>query len=246
MNEDNFQGLVSQQYKGVDIVGAANRVKAQNQANQGLMQVPEASKNNVKSLFNDMAKAQEAKRQNALIENRLQVEEAQVAGLGNVVAPSSSVVSSAPFDGKYIKTEDHNLGKGLYNSYTKQYGSKATRNFNPGNITGMGGNLLYGAVGMADSPIGDKGDQTQLVFKTPQAGFDAMHKLALSNRYNTAPINTAFSAWQTDQKSFKNKLHDLNKAGINTNNKYANLSPEQQKVFRKVWSQHEGYRGDFY
>ena len=171
--------------------------------------------------------------------------QAPASGLGGNVL--DGIVAQAPtqFNGKYIKTENHNLGKGLYNAHTKTYGSKATRNFNPGNITGMSGKLLYGAIGMADSPVGDKGDRSQLVFNTPKAGFQAMHQLAMNN-YSGAPINKSFSKWQTDQNSFKAKLNDLSKNGINTGSKYSALSPEQQGLFRKIWSQHEGYRGEFY
>jgi len=144
-----------------------------------------------------------------------------------------------------IISEDHNKGLGLYNPYTKTYGSKATRNFNPGNITGMSGKLLYGAVGISKSNVGDKGDRAQLVFSSPQAGFKAMHQLALNN-YNNAPISVAFSKWQSDKNSFKNKLLSLQKAGVNINSKYGMLDKAQQKTFRKIWAQHEGYKGKFF
>jgi len=125
-------------------------------------------------------------------------------------------------------------------------GSKATRNNNPSNITGMGGKLLYGAIGFAKSNTGDAGDRNQLVYATPQAGFQAFHRLASSGRYNSAPINKAFSKWQTDQVSFRNKLSDLARHGVDTNKRYRDLSPQAQKVFRMVWSKHEGYKGEFY
>ena len=133
-------------------------------------------------------------------------------------------------------TTEERLARGL---------SKATGNNNPGNITGMGGELLYGAVDFARTNTGDKGDQNQLVYGTPQAGFNAMHTLAMNN-YSKGPIKTAFSKWQTDKKSFQNKLRDLSKYGVDVNKPYSRLNKDDQKLFRKIWSQHEGYKGEFY
>jgi hypothetical protein len=134
---------------------------------------------------------------------------------------------------------------GTKNPFTNKVGNKATRNNNPGNITGMGGKLLYGAIGFNRSNTGDRGDRMQLVFKTPQDGFKAMHQLAL-NKYSNAPIRTAFDKWQTDKKSFKHKLSALKRAGIDINKKYSQLSPEEQFTFRRIWSRYEGYRGQTY
>ena len=144
--------------------------------------------------------------------------------------------TGAPLDIKTIK---------MYNTYTKKKGSKATRNNNPGNITGMGGKLLYGAVGFAKSSTGDKGDQNQLVYHSEAEGFKAMHDLAIKN-YSAGPIKQQFNKWQTDKRSFRHKLRDLEKFGINTSKSYKALSAADQKLFRKIWSQHEGYRGTFY
>jgi len=136
-------------------------------------------------------------------------------------------------------------GGDKFNEVTGKRGTKATRNNNPGNITGMAGKLLYGAVGFAYSGTGDKGDQSQLIFKTPEEGFKAMDKLART-KYSNGPIRTEFRKWQTDMKSFNNKLQSLKRAGVDINKSYASLDSDKQKAFRKIWSQHEGYRGEFY
>ena len=154
-------------------------------------------------------------------------------------APTRAIPRAAPSKGLSIHT------KGRYNTYTKKRGTKATRNNNPGNITGMGGKLLYGAKGFARSSTGDKGDQNQLVYGTAEEGFKAMHTLAMS-KYSRGPIRQQFKRWQTDMKSFNRKLKDLSKYGVNINKSYASLDPQDQKLFRKIWSQHEGYRGTFY
>jgi hypothetical protein len=123
--------------------------------------------------------------------------------------------------------------------------SKATAHNNPGNITGMGGKLLYNAIGIASSNTGDSGDRKQLIYATPEDGFKAMHTLAVRH-YSDAPIRIAFNKWQTDKASFFNKLRDLEKYGIDTSKKYTDLNSTDQKLFRKIWSQHEGYRGKFF
>lgn len=168
--------------------------------------------------------------------------------IGTAIASSVQEALNKPtvLDGGLPKTNRHIVySKGMYNSLTKKRGSKATRNNNPGNITGAGGKLLYGAIAFASSSVGDAGDRNQLVFKTEEDGFKAMHKLAMKN-YNSAPIKTAFSKWQSDKASFRNKLKSLVKNGIDINKKYGDLTPEQQKTFRGVWARYEGYKGTVY
>jgi hypothetical protein len=155
-----------------------------------------------------------------------------------------SVASDNPY--RNISHEASPLSRGLTTEERLARGlSKATGNNNPGNITGMGGKLLYGAIDFARSSTGDKGDQNQLVYSTPQAGFEAMHRLAV-DKYSNGPIKTAFAKWQTDKKAFQNKLNDLAKYGVDINKPYSKLDKDSQKLFRKIWSQHEGYRGEFY
>jgi len=252
MAVEDFYSMQNQQYSksGIrDDVSRAKQIRSKRDAGVDILSAPtfeESQLANTISAIN--AQNDQQKAFDLQTEREAMYDNAVVAPLGmgdgnNIVVGKNT--GSVPFDGTYIKTEDHNLGKGLYNAHTKKYGTKASRNNNPGNITGMSGNLLYGAVGMADSPHGDKGDRTQLVFNSPQEGFNAMHNLALK-RYSGAPIGSAFSKWQTDQESFRGKLKDLNSAGINTGSKYSSLSPGQQKLFRQIWSRHEGYRGDYY
>ncbi len=152
-------------------------------------------------------------------------------------------IASKPFDGKYIATEDHNLGKGLYNTLTGIYGSKATRNNNPGNITGAGGKLLYGASGIASSPVGDTGDRTQLVFDSPKAGARAMRNLMSSKSYNNQGIAKDFAKWQSDKKAWNNMLIGLKDKGIDTNKTFNQLSPENQYIMLNQRASHEGYKG---
>ena len=162
------------------------------------------------------------------------------------ILKKSRILNDVPINNLSIPQGQVDDGsQGMFNPITGIKGTKATRNNNPGNITGMGNKLLYGAIGFAKSRTGDNGDQNQLVYKTPQEGFRAMHELAVK-RYSQAPINMAFSKWQTDQKSFANKISDLNKYGIDTRKRYVDLTPDDQKLFRKIWSQHEGYRGTYY
>ena len=131
---------------------------------------------------------------------------------------------------------------GTVNPLTKRKGTKAYRNYNPGNITGMSGKLLYGAIGFAKSNTGDAGDRMQLVFPSEEAGFKAMHQLAL-DRYSGGAIKTEFAKWQTDKKAFLSKLSALKRAGIDINKRYSDLSPKEQRKFRKIWAMFEGYKG---
>jgi len=120
--------------------------------------------------------------------------------------------------GKGATVNEKRVSGKRVNPITGKSGNKAFRNNNPGNITGMGGKLLYGAVAIVRNPHGDKGDQAQLVFKTPEDGFKAMHRLMI-RKYNYAPIKVAFSKWQTDKKMFANILKAYTRAGIDINKK---------------------------
>ena len=231
MNEDNFQGLVSQQYKGVDIVDAANRVKAQNQANQanqGLMQVPEASKNNVKSLFNDMAKAQEAKRQNALIENRLQ---AQVAGLGGSVAvPAVSPELSGDMSKFFNKLSYHESR----HSDTAQNKSGAYGRFQimPGTQKEAAGELGI-TVDQARSPVGQKQVIKHITDKSVRALKNAGFPVTDQN------------LWTLHNQGRTGGLRILmNKDNISRKNIAANLPANIEPTaanYRKYWSKFDTY-----
>ncbi len=149
----------------------------------------------------------------------------------------SNQVSAA--QGADIKTS------GMFNKYTGLRGNKAYRNNNPGNITGMGGNLLYGAAGVASSKHGDAGDRAQLVFNSPEEGWKAMHSLMSSKSYNNAPISKAFSKWQSDQKAWGNMKATLRKSGIDVDKQTFNsLSPSQKKTFMNQRARHEGFTGN--
>jgi len=125
-------------------------------------------------------------------------------------------------------------------------GTKAERNNNPANITGMGGKLIYGAVAFATSNTGDAGDRKQLVFKTIKEGFKAMDDL-YKKKYSDKPIAIDFKKHQTDMVSFASKLKDLRKHGIDVDKtKYSDLKPKDQLLFRKIFAKWEGYRGKTY
>jgi len=133
---------------------------------------------------------------------------------------------------------------GKYNSYTKLSGNKAFRNNNPGNISGMSGNLLYGASGFARNSHGDAGDRAQLVFNTPQQGYKAMYQLMSGKNYNNAPISKAFSKYQSNQVAWKNMQNAMVKNGINPRTSTFNqLSPQQKVWFMNSRAAHEGYTG---
>ena len=142
---------------------------------------------------------------------------------------------------KYIN--DQTVDGRMYNPYTKKYGNKAFRNNNQGNITGMSGNLLYGASRIARSKHGDAGDRGQLVFDTPKQGWQAMYSLMKSDRYNNAPIRQAFSKYQSDQKAWSNMLHNLEVAGIDTKSKFNSLPMKQKLTFMNQRAKHEGWTG---
>lgn len=133
---------------------------------------------------------------------------------------------------------------GMFNSYTGLRGNKAFRNNNPGNISGMGGNLLYGAAAFARNKTGDAGDRSQLVFNSPKDGWRALYTLASSKRYNNAPIEQAFSKYQTNQDAWRNMLGGMRKYGIDPSKSTFNqLSPEQKVWFLNQRANHEGYTG---
>ena len=162
---------------------------------------------------------------------------------GNPAAPFNPAgTNTSVLDGnKYIN--DQKVGGRMYNPYTKLYGSKATRNFNPGNITGMGGKLLYGASRIARSNHGDAGDRGQLVFDNARDGWRAMRGLMSSERYNNAPINKAFSKWQSDKNAWGNMVTNMEAEGINTNDTFNKLPLDKQLRFMRIRARHEGYKG---
>lgn len=133
----------------------------------------------------------------------------------------------------------------MYNEFTGLSGNKAYRNNNPGNITGMGGKLLYGASTVAKSKTGDAGDRAQLVFDSPEKGWNAMHSLMSSKKYNDAPISKSFSKWQSDQKAWNGMKKSLRKSGIDVDKQTFNsLSPTQKKIFMNQRARHEGFTGN--
>jgi hypothetical protein len=142
---------------------------------------------------------------------------------------------------KYVYHQS--LNGELYNPYTKQSGSKATRNFNPGNITGMNGKLLYGAHKIARSNHGDVGDQSQLVFGSARDGWRAMHSLMRSDKYNKAGIAQDFAKWQSDKAAWSNMLSKMQSSGIDTNMTFNSLPMNQKIEFMRMRAAHEGYKG---
>jgi len=141
----------------------------------------------------------------------------------------------------YIRTSKVN-GK-RYNPYTKLSGTQATRNNNPGNISGMGGKLLYGAKRIARSGTRDAGDQKQLVFDNSRDGWRAMYSLMRGDKYNNAPIRKAFAKYQSDQAAFGRILNEMSSRGINIDNVFNNLPLDQKVEFMRIRAAHEGYRG---
>jgi len=168
-----------------------------------------------------------------------------VAAMSNMEAlekfddQSTEVGPVGEFD---IYDEDHNLGKGFYNPYTKKYGNKAYRNNNPGNITGMSGKLLRGAARLAHNKFGDKGDQIQQVYDTPAAGWKAMYGL-MKDKYSKGTIRNSFSKWQSDQKAWGKMKDDLVASGINIDKGFMDLNLEDRMVLMNQRAHHEGWTG---
>jgi len=125
-------------------------------------------------------------------------------------------------------------------------GSRANRNFNPFNITGMSGKKLYGAVGLDhdDRPV-DPGDKVQQVYANDDEGLHAGYSLSSGKSYNdkNEPIRTAFSKYQSDQKAFADKLSLAKERGVNINKSFNQQSPEGKAAWLNVTTQWEGYKG---
>ena len=136
----------------------------------------------------------------------------------------------------------HLYDKGKFNSFTGKRGNKAERNNNPGNITGVSGKLLYGASAIAHNSFGDKGDQAQLVYSTPEAGWSAMAKL-VQEKYSSKPIKDAFSKWQSNQKVWDKMKKELISKGIDINKKFSELSDNQKRILLIQRARHEGWTG---
>jgi len=230
----------------MDIQSAVNNMKAMKQRRKSKHQpiVMPKAQTGLGSFMNDVVKKKD---NNALIEkDRLEKvafnkEMAAINGLGNAQNIRNNNQGFNELGAKvgYLPGSSKNfIGE---NNSSK---SKASRNNNPGNITGMGGKLLYGASSIAKSKTGDKGDRAQLVFNTPQEGWNAMRSLMSSERYNSAPIRQAFQQYQTDQNAYANILKEYQKKGIDVDRQTFNsLTPELQNEFMKTRARFEGYKG---
>ena len=153
---------------------------------------------------------------------------------------TGNFVPNAATQGKGFTIYDN----GKYNSHTGLSGNKAYRNNNPGNISGMGGKLIYGASGFARNSHGDAGDRAQLVFNTPRQGWKAMNQLMSGDSYNNAPISQAFAKYQSNQTAWKNMQSAMVNHGIDPRRSTFNqLSPNQKIWFMNNRASHEGYTG---
>ncbi len=166
----------------------------------------------------------------------------RVAELNNHMVFEDKMEKLEEDSGIDVYDEDHMLGKGFYNPYTKKYGNKAWRNNNPGNITGMGGKLLRGAKRIAHNKFGDKGDQRQQVFETEREGWSAMYGL-MKDKYGEGPIRKSFSKWQSNQEAWKNMQGELVSRGVNIDRSFNSLSPEDKMILMNNRAQHEGWTG---
>lgn len=171
--------------------------------------------------------------------------EVAFSGFGGPLGGSAVTHVGGKYDTRsYLGTGSVRVGIGWVtypNGMTKRGGSKSWRNNNPGNITGMGGKLLFGAIGIAVSNTGDRGDRAQLVFSSTKDGFNAMRAL-IAKRYGTGPINVSFRKYQTDMVSFSNKLKDLWKHGIDHTKSFNSLTTNQKQLFLEIWAKWEGYK----
>ena len=238
MDVNDFNSLPSQQYRPVDFTKAAQHAENKRVEQNRIME-PDTNTSqvsNVQKMFAGLEASNKLKEQQSALDNARAMQESKmnvasknvVKGLGDgsMIAGSNTIPTS-----NFV---------GIHNSSD----SKATENNNPGSITGMSGKLLYGATGFANSKTGDKGDQTQLVYASPQDGWNAMRSLMSSDRYNSAPIRGAFKQYQTDQVAYAKILDEYIRKGIDVDKQTFNsLSPALQNEFMKTRARWEGYRG---
>ena len=159
----------------------------------------------------------------------------------------NTVPVSTPKGGNFIYDEDHNLGKGYYNPYTKKYGNKAWRNNNPGNITGMSHKLLRGAHRIAINKHGDGGDQAQQVYGTPKEGWKAMYGL-MKDKYGQGSFEKEFSRWQnikvkSGANAWKQIKNEMGHRGVSISKSFNNMTVEEKLITMNIRAQHEGWTG---
>jgi len=166
-----------------------------------------------------------------------------VSNLADTTAGNSQQRFAAP--GGYLSSGANIQTEGKFNLATGKRGTKAWRNNNPGNITGMGGRTLFGAIGVAKSPHGDSGDRAQQVFDSPEAGTKAMLQQMSAPSYNKAPIASAFDKWQTDKKAWNRMKNQYRTVGIDVDNqRFNDLTPKQKYTFMNIRAKHEGWNGN--
>ena len=128
--------------------------------------------------------------------------------------------------------------------YMQKDGFKNEVANNPGNIASKD-KLYFGATGFLKSKFNgqDHADSSLLVYPSAKAGFAALDKQMSAKSYN-GPINKSFAKWQ--KKGFAGKLAALQKDGIDVTKSYKQLTANEKYLMRKVWANHEGWRGKTY
>ena len=122
-------------------------------------------------------------------------------------------------------------------------GSKAWRNNNPGNISGMNPDNVttYGAAGVAVTTTGDSGDQRQLVFNTREEGVAAFDQL-IERSYSEGAIEEELKTYQTSESGYRGKISSMKKAGIDVSKPVGDLTAEQYEKFREIMFRFEGWK----
>ena len=164
--------------------------------------------------------------------------------------PAPSTFTDSPTNTSVLNgnifVDDISVDGKMHSPYTGITGTMADRHINPGNISGVSGNLLYGASRIARNKASSKrgnGDVKQLVFPDARTGWRAMYSLMNKPMYNNAPIVQAFSKYQENKDAWKTMVSGLNKKGIDTNMVFKNLTMEQKVLFMQERARHEGWTG---
>jgi hypothetical protein len=177
------------------------------------------------------------------LKNQQAIQQADADAKAKVIADGSPF-SQSSFANSYVGNNNGAVLPSRDMTIRPTNGTRAERNFNPGNITGAGGKLLYGSVGFdRDNRPTDVGDRTQLQFATPDDGLRAVYSLSSGSRYNNEPINKAFAKYQSDQNVFASKLKDASNSGVDINKTFNEQSPEGKASWLNLTTRWEGWHG---
>lgn len=115
----------------------------------------------------------------------------------------------------------------------RREGTRASRNNNPGNIE-------FGDFARSQGAVGSDGRFA--VFPTPNAGYQAMRALLSGERYGNLTVAQAITKWappsENDTQGYISSIQSL---GIDVNQKFTDLTPQQQDLMMTGMAKKEGY-----